>query len=153
MSIICSGVLQYLLGGVRRVNGWLQVVKTGPHFPPTDSKEVLLSVGLPSHSPPPDTSGAPPLPGELAMESKASKGVINSTSVLGGEASRLSGHSPLFLSLYPQNKLSPLQKRPLYLPWLRTHSGNWPVGQRWVLSPRLGKVGDLGVGKGKNPLK
>lgn len=78
MSIICYGVLQYLLGGVRRVNGWLEVAKTGPHFPPTDSKEVLLSVGLPSYSPPqPDTSGAPP--GELAMESKASKGVINST--------------------------------------------------------------------------
>lgn len=44
MSIICCGVLQYLLGGVRRANGWLEMAKTRPHFPPTDSKEVL-SVG------------------------------------------------------------------------------------------------------------
>lgn len=59
MPIICYGVRQYLLGGVRRVNGWLEVAKTGPHFPPTDSKDVLLSSGLPSYSSPPDTSGAP----------------------------------------------------------------------------------------------
>lgn len=52
-----------------------------------------------------------------------------------------------FLQPISQNKLGPLQKGPLYLPWLRTQE----------LANRAG-VGSQpttweGVGKGKNPLK
>lgn len=71
MSIICYGALQYPLGGVRRVNRWpisLQQI-LGKFF---SLLGCLLTV-------PHQTLQEPPLPGELAMESKASKGVINST--------------------------------------------------------------------------
>lgn len=72
MSIICYGVLQYLLGGVRRVNGW-----------PISLQQILGKLfsllGCLLTVPHQKLQEPPHLPGELAMESKASKGVINST--------------------------------------------------------------------------
>lgn len=125
-------------------------------FPPTDSQGSLFSLCWTNHysthrplhfrSLPPQVS----LPWDLGHL----KRVINSTSSVWRKGKQvLSGHNPIFPSLHPQNKLSPLQKGPLYHPWLLLHSGNWPRGQEWVFRLTLGKVGDLGVGKGKNPLK
>lgn len=117
-------------------------------------RKFVLSVGLPTTPHPAPTLQKPAPQVSLPRDLGHLKRVINSTSSVWRKGKQvLSGHNPIFPSLHPQNKLSPLQKGPLYRPWLQLHSGNWPRGQGWVLRLRLGKVGDLGVGKGKNPLK
>lgn len=105
--------------------------------------KLVLSVGLPSWNPPSNTQVS--LPWNL----RHLKGVINSSEVSGGVA--MSGHNPISPSLYPQNKLSPLQKGPLHLPRLGLHPRELANRARVDSELKTWEGGRAGCGERKKP--